>query len=184
MAEAISLHRPMTIGVKLSESQIVDLLMDYCDIQFGWRHPCIPEALSGDWFGELEKIIRRLFDHIGVDWQLCLDAEEAIRDVKARTRSAALTSLRARHAAVPAQPKAASKPSKPTTKGVSKPKVKVKLKAAEPPEPVAATTARVPFMITNAMKARLREIGLTDEEISQLTPAEAHERLNTEPPAG
>jgi len=95
-----------------------------------------------------------------------------------------LTSLHARLAAVPAQPKAASKPAKPKTKDASKPKAKAKPKVAEPPVPAAAMTASVPFMITNAMKARLSEIGLTHEEISQLTPAQVHERLNAEPPAG
>jgi hypothetical protein len=185
MAEPIPLHRPTTSGGKLSESQIVDLLMDYCDIQFGWRHPRIPDAINADWFGELEKITRKLFDHIGVDWKVCIEIERAIKDVKARARSAALASLRARRNAVPAQAKAASKPAKPKAKAPSKPKVKAKPKAADPtPEPDAATTASVPFLITNAMKARLREIGLTDDEISQLTPAQAHERLNAEPPAG
>lgn len=184
MAEPILLYRPTTSEGKLSESQIVDLLMDYCDIQSGWRHPRIPDAINADWFGELENITRKLFDHIGVDWKLCLDIEAAIKDVKARARSVALTSLQTRRAAVLAQPKAASKPARPKTKGASKPKVKAKPKAAEPLEPTAAMTASVPFMITNAMKARLREIGLTNEEINQLTPAQAHERLNAEPPAG
>lgn len=184
MAEPIPLHSPTTSGGKLSESQIVDLLMDYCDIQFGWKHPRIPDSINADWFGELEHITRKLFDHIGVDWKLCLDIEAALKDVKARARSAALTSLQARRATVPAQPKAASEPARPKTKGSSKPKVKAQLKSAKPLEPSAAMTASVPFMITNAMKMRLREIGLTDEEIGQLTPAQAHERLNAEPPGG
>ena len=184
MAEPIPLHRPTTSRGKLSESQIVDLLMDYCDIQFGWRHPRIPDAINADWFGELENITRKLFDHIGIDWKLCLDIEAAIKDVKARARSAALTSLQAQRAAISAQPKAASKPAKPKTKSASKPKVKAKPKAEKPLEPAVVMTASVPFVITNAMKARLREIGLTDEEISQLTPSQAHERLNAEPFAG
>jgi hypothetical protein len=37
--------------------------------------------------------------------------------------------------------------------------------------------ASVPFMITNSMKAELRDLGLTDSEIANLTPADAHELL-------
>ena len=78
MAEPIPIHRPTIKKGMLSESQIVDLLMDYCDIQFGWRHPGVPNDINADWFGALENITRKLFDHIGVDWQLCLDMEAAI----------------------------------------------------------------------------------------------------------
>jgi hypothetical protein len=40
-----------------------------------------------------------------------------------------------------------------------------------------AAVASIPFMITHAMKARLRERGCTAEQIASMTPAEAHTRL-------
>ena len=36
----------------------------------------------------------------------------------------------------------------------------------------------IPFMVTQAMKAALRARGLTEEEIAQLKPEEAHKILN------
>jgi RecA-family ATPase len=42
----------------------------------------------------------------------------------------------------------------------------------------AAAGASAPFMITRAMKAALRARGLTDDEITELTPAEAHAILD------
>jgi hypothetical protein len=42
------------------------------------------------------------------------------------------------------------------------------------PEPAPASVASVPFMITMAMKAQLRAIGCSDDEIADMTPAEAH----------
>ena len=44
-------------------------------------------------------------------------------------------------------------------------------------EPNAATTASVPFMLTAEVKRRLRICGYSDEQISHLTPQEAHEIL-------
>jgi hypothetical protein len=41
----------------------------------------------------------------------------------------------------------------------------------------AATPASVPFMITQAQKARLRDLGYSDEAISAMTPEEAHRLL-------
>jgi hypothetical protein len=35
----------------------------------------------------------------------------------------------------------------------------------------------IPFVMTNAMKAALRERGLTDDAITEMTPAEAHRVL-------
>ena len=98
--------------------------------------------------------------------------------MKGRAQSAALTSLQARRAAVPTPLNATSKPTKSKAKGASKPTVKAKPKAAEPSKPEATIRDGIPFLITKAMKALLREIGLTDEEIRQLMPAQAHERLN------
>src|SRR6516162_2104042 len=64
--------------------------------------------------------------------------------------------------------------------------------AAGQEEPPAQTTANgadeasadekaqdrgVPFMVTQAMKARLRELGFKDEEIAKMNPAQAHARL-------
>lgn len=40
--------------------------------------------------------------------------------------------------------------------------------------PADSTVARVPFMITQAMRERLRALGKTDDEIRQMTPAEAN----------
>ena len=37
--------------------------------------------------------------------------------------------------------------------------------------------SHVPFMITQAMKQELRALGLSDDEIANLTPEQAHERL-------
>ena len=42
---------------------------------------------------------------------------------------------------------------------------------------VASETASVPFMITKAMRERLRECGETDAEIDAMTPAQAHKLL-------
>lgn len=39
----------------------------------------------------------------------------------------------------------------------------------------------IPLQVTNEMKARLRELGLSDEEISQLTPSDAWNRLGGMP---
>lgn len=39
--------------------------------------------------------------------------------------------------------------------------------------PAANTVASVPFMITNAMREKLRENGASDEDIKNMTPAEA-----------
>ena len=44
--------------------------------------------------------------------------------------------------------------------------------------PAPGTVASIPFMITKAMKARLRDLGKTDAEIAALTPAEAHALLD------
>ena len=44
-----------------------------------------------------------------------------------------------------------------------------------------STTARVPIMVTQAMKVRLRPLGLADGEIDALSPAEAWERLGGMP---
>lgn len=50
--------------------------------------------------------------------------------------------------------------------------------APEPaPEPAPGTVARVPFMITNAMRERLRALGKTDDEIRAMTPEQAHAAL-------
>ena len=38
-------------------------------------------------------------------------------------------------------------------------------------------TASVPFMITNAMRAKLRELGFSDVEIRELNPQQAHDWL-------
>ena len=38
-------------------------------------------------------------------------------------------------------------------------------------------SARVSLMITQAQKARLRELGYDDDEIAHMTPAEAHRLL-------
>jgi hypothetical protein len=46
----------------------------------------------------------------------------------------------------------------------------------------AATIASVPFMITSAMKERLRARGLSDDAIANLTPARAHEILADDEP--
>lgn len=48
-------------------------------------------------------------------------------------------------------------------------------------EASSATVASVPFMITNEMKARLAERGMTPEQIKELTPAQAHDILNAKP---
>lgn len=45
-------------------------------------------------------------------------------------------------------------------------------------------TAQIPVMITNKMRGDLRALGLSEEEISQMTPAQAWERLGGMPPAG
>lgn len=51
---------------------------------------------------------------------------------------------------------------------------------SEPPEAVAPgqTVASVPFMITNAMREQLRELGSTDEEIKNMTPQEAKDAID------
>lgn len=54
---------------------------------------------------------------------------------------------------------------------------------ASPAPPVSevdpASTARVPLMVTGAMRERLRELGYVDSAIDRMTPAEAHERLSS-----
>ncbi len=55
---------------------------------------------------------------------------------------------------------------------------------ASPAPPVSevdsgTSTARVPLTITRAMRERLRELGYVDSAIDRMTPAEAHERLNS-----
>jgi hypothetical protein len=42
--------------------------------------------------------------------------------------------------------------------------------------------ASVPFMITHAMKAELRGRGFTDDQIRNMTPAQAHEAVRNQPP--
>jgi hypothetical protein len=41
----------------------------------------------------------------------------------------------------------------------------------------ATTPVSIPFMITKAQKAKLRELGYSDEAISMMTPEEAHRLL-------
>jgi hypothetical protein len=40
----------------------------------------------------------------------------------------------------------------------------------------------IPFIITHGMKAALRGLGYTDEQIREMTPAEAHQILGPPPP--
>ena len=49
-------------------------------------------------------------------------------------------------------------------------------------EPTSASPA-VSLMITNQQRARLRELGYSDEAIRLMTPAEAHEQLELTRPA-
>jgi len=42
-------------------------------------------------------------------------------------------------------------------------------------------TAQVPFMITNKMRADLATLGFTEEQIKQMTPAQAWEHLGGMP---
>jgi hypothetical protein len=44
---------------------------------------------------------------------------------------------------------------------------------------VIVEAAQMPFMITNAQKARLRAIGYDDDAISKMTPEHAHRELKT-----
>jgi hypothetical protein len=46
-----------------------------------------------------------------------------------------------------------------------------------PPAQYGSKGSQVPFMITGAQKARLREMGYSEGAISEMTPAEAHELL-------
>jgi hypothetical protein len=48
----------------------------------------------------------------------------------------------------------------------------------QPPEAPSGNVASVPFMITRAQKNELRNLGLGDDDIATLTPAEAHEILS------
>ena len=43
-------------------------------------------------------------------------------------------------------------------------------------------TDGIPFVLTRAMREALRRCGLTDSDISELTPGEAHKRLETPDP--
>ena len=45
----------------------------------------------------------------------------------------------------------------------------------------AGTTASVPFIITQAQEARLRELGYSDAGISTMTPEDAHRSLQLPP---
>jgi hypothetical protein len=52
-----------------------------------------------------------------------------------------------------------------------------------PPDPLdehgaSLNSARVAFMITRSMKARLRELGYSDDAIAHMTPEEAHRTLS------
>jgi hypothetical protein len=42
---------------------------------------------------------------------------------------------------------------------------------------VIVEAAQMPFMITNAQKAKLRAIGYDDDAISKMTPEQAHQNL-------
>jgi hypothetical protein len=53
-------------------------------------------------------------------------------------------------------------------------------KVAATPETPSGTVASVAFMLTAAMKASLRAIGFTDDQIHRLTPQEAHNILATQ----
>jgi hypothetical protein len=48
---------------------------------------------------------------------------------------------------------------------------------------MTAATANVPFMITQAMKAKLRGLGYTDAQIRQMTPEKAWRLLDAADPA-
>ena len=50
-------------------------------------------------------------------------------------------------------------------------------KPDENSEVPSVAVARIPFMITQAQRARLRKLGRTDDEIKEMTPAEAHRIL-------
>jgi hypothetical protein len=47
----------------------------------------------------------------------------------------------------------------------------------KPPPGPEQSSQGIPFVMTNAMKQALRDRGLSEEEIANLTPAEAHEIL-------
>jgi len=46
-----------------------------------------------------------------------------------------------------------------------------------------SNAARVPLMVTNAMRARLRGLGLSEPEIDELSPSDAWDRLGGMPDA-
>lgn len=50
--------------------------------------------------------------------------------------------------------------------------------APQPERPRAEPTFGVSLMITQSQKARLRELGVSEDEIRDMTPAEAHKRLD------
>ena len=52
-------------------------------------------------------------------------------------------------------------------------------KPDENSEVASVAVARIPFMITQVQRARLRKLGRTDEEIKEMTPDEAHGILGT-----
>jgi hypothetical protein len=69
---------------------------------------------------------------------------------------------------------------RPGRKRKSPPPVKV---PEPPPDPLdergaSLNSARVAFMITRSMKARLRELGYSDDAIAHMTPEEAHRTLS------
>lgn len=44
-------------------------------------------------------------------------------------------------------------------------------------EPAPANVASIPFMITQEMRAKLRDLGSSDEDIAKMTPQEAHDYI-------
>jgi DNA polymerase len=69
-----------------------------------------------------------------------------------------------------------AKPEKKDPRRVTAPAVVV-----DQPEPAPSTVVRVAFVITHAMKMRLRELGHTEDDIFHMTPEQAHEIIDTAP---